>query len=101
MEDSETEEPGDEIELESDLDSDQKEEFGAGTAEYVRATDSDADLEDMDLATASDARQTDLATPSDLALFAAGASGNRRSVGGLERQREFSGRRNPGSSIPD
>ena len=71
MEDSEIEEPGDEIELESDLDSDQKEEFGAGTAEYVRATDSDADLEDMDLATASDARQTDLATPSDLALFAA------------------------------
>ena len=58
VEDPETEEPGDEVELESGLD-------------VTRATDSDADMADMDLATASDAQQPELATASDLTMLAA------------------------------
>lgn len=93
----------DEVELEADLITDFDKNMEADQGGYARATDSDADeeLDDIDLATASDARQVELATASDLGSACGGASGHRGFVDGLERQREFSGRRNPGRPVPD
>lgn len=63
------------------------------------ATASDAILW-SEPATPSDAVQwSEPATPSNLLLLAGTDSGNRRSVGGLERQCEFSGRRNKRVSL--